>query len=63
MRDEIILVLVIYGFGLCWVCNVVEEIYGMRGKMTKREMGLFWFWFGFLLMCTILVWFWFVLGL
>ena len=38
-RDEIILVLVIYGFGLCWVCIVFEEIYGMRRKMTKREMG------------------------
>ena len=34
-RDEIILVLMIYGFGLCWVCNVFEEIYGMRRKMTK----------------------------
>ena len=40
-RDEIILVLVIYGFGLCWVCIVFEEIYGMRRKMTKREMGNF----------------------
>ena len=40
-RDEIILVLMIYGFGLCWVCNVFEEIYGMRRKMTKLEMGCF----------------------
>ena len=40
-RDEIILVLMIYGFGLCWVCNVFEEIYGMRRKMTKPEMGCF----------------------
>ena len=35
------LVFVIYGFGLCWVCNVFEEIYGMRRKMTKPEMGCF----------------------
>ena len=40
-RDEIILVLMIYGFGLCWVCNVFEEIYGMRKKMMKPEMGCF----------------------
>ena len=31
----------IYGFGLCWVCNVFEEIYGMRRKMMKLEMGCF----------------------
>ena len=24
-------------------CNVFEEIYGIRRKMTKREMGLFFF--------------------
>ena len=24
-------------------CNVFEEIYGIRRKMTKREMGLFCF--------------------
>ena len=32
--------MVIYGFGLCWVCTVFEEIYGMMRKMTKREMGM-----------------------
>ena len=40
-RDEIILVLMIYGFGLCWVCNVFEETYGIGRKMTKPEMGCF----------------------
>ena len=58
-RDEIILVLVIYGFGLCWVCIVFEEIYGMRRKMTKREMGNY---FGFGLDLCSYVLFWFVLG-
>ena len=57
-RDEIILVLVIYGFGLCWVCIVFEEIYGMRRKMTKREMGNY---FGFGLGLCSYVLFWFVL--
>ena len=54
-----------------WSCIVFEEIYGIRRKMTKREMELFWFfffflrnfWFGFMLMFTILVWFWIVLCL
>ena len=55
-----ILVLVIYGFGLCWVCIVFEEIYGMRRKMTKREMGNY---FGFGLGLCSYVLFWFVLGL
>ena len=59
-RDEIILVLVIYGFGLCWVCILFEEIYGTRRKMTKREMGNY-FGFGFGLCSYVL--FWFVLGL
>ena len=57
-RDEIILVLVIYGFGLCWVCIVFEEIYGMRRKTTKREMGNY---FGFGLGLCSYVLFWFVL--
>ena len=57
-RDEIILVLVIYGFGLCWVCIVFEEIYGMRRKMMKWEMGNY---FG-LGLCSYVL-FWFVLGL
>ena len=56
-RDEIILALVIYGFGLCWVCIVFEEIYGMRRKMTKREMGNY---FGFGLDLCSYVLFWFV---
>ncbi|KAK9994187.1 hypothetical protein SO802_023890 [Lithocarpus litseifolius] len=59
-RDEIILVLVIYGFDLCWVCIVFEEIYGMRRKMTKREMENY---FGFGLGLCSYVLFWFVLGL
>ena len=59
-RDEIILVLVIYGFGLCWVCIVFEEIYGMWRKMMKREMGDY-FGFGFGLCSYVL--FWFVMGL
>ena len=59
-RDEIILVLVIYGFGLCWVCIVFEDIYGMRRKMMKREMGNY---FGFGLGLCSYVLFWFVLGL
>ena len=55
-----------------WSYTVFEEIYGIRRKMTKREMGLFWFfffffgrnfWFEFVLMFTILVWFWIVLRL
>ena len=50
-RDEIILVLVIYGFGF-------EEIYGMRRKMTKKEMGNY---FGFGLGLCSYVLFWFVL--
>ena len=58
-RDEIILVLVIYGFGLCWVCIVFEDIYGMRRKMMKREMGNY---FGFGLGLCSYVLFWFVLG-
>ena len=58
-RDEIILVLVIYGFGLCWVCIVFEEICGMRRKMTKREMGNY---LGFGLGFCSYVLFWFVLG-
>ena len=58
-RDEIILVLVIYEFGLYWVCIVFEENYGMR-KMTKREMGSY---FGFGLGLCSYVLFWFVLGL
>ena len=55
-------------------CNVFEEIYGIRRKMTKREMGdgiilffvfFFWrnFWFEFVLMFTVLVWLWIVLRL
>ena len=52
-------------------CNVFEEIYGIRRKMTKREMGLFCFffffwrnvWFEFVLMFTVLVWLWIVLRL
>ena len=59
-EDEIILVLVIYGFGLCWVCTVLEEIYGMRRKMTKRGMEDY---FGFGLGLCSYVLFWFVLGL
>ena len=43
-----------------------EEIYGIRRKMTKREMGLFWFFFlgetfG-LSLCSCLL-FWFGFGL
>ena len=57
--DEIILVLVIYSFGLCWVCIVFEEIYGMWRKMMKREMGDY-FGFGFGLCSYVL--FWFVMG-
>ena len=53
------MVLVIYGFGLCWVCIVFEEIYGIRRKMTKREMGNY---FGFGLGLCSYVLFWFVLG-
>ena len=56
-RDDIILVLMIYGFGLCWVCIVFEEIYGIRRKMTKREMGNY---FGFGLDLCSYVLFWFV---
>ena len=37
------LVFVIYGFGLCCLCTMFEEIYGMKMKMMKREMRLFWF--------------------
>ena len=58
-RDEIIVVLVIYEFGLCWVGIVIKEIYGMRRKMTKREMGNY---FGFGLGLWSYVLFWFVLG-
>ena len=34
---------VIYGFGLCWLCTMFGEIYGMKRKMTKRR----WDYFGF----------------
>ena len=37
------LVFVIYGFGLCCLCTMFEEIYGMKMKMMKRGMRLFWF--------------------
>ena len=43
-------------------CNVFEEIYGIRRKMMKREMGLFWFFFfgetfGLSLCSCLLFWF------
>ena len=40
-------------------CNVFEEIYGIRRKMTKREMGLFCFeeTFGLSLCSCLLFWF------
>ena len=51
-----------------WSCIVFEEIYGIRRKMTKREMELFWFFFFFfwetfgLGLCSCLL-FWFGFGL
>ena len=46
------LVFVIYGFGLCCLCTMFEEIYGMKMKMMKREMRLFWFWWFMGLVCA-----------
>ena len=51
-----------------WSCTVFEEMYGIRRKMTKREMGLFCVFFFFfwetvgLGLCSCLL-FWFGFGL
>ena len=46
------LVFVIYGFGLYCLCTMFEEIYGMKMKMMKREIRLFWFWWFMGLVCA-----------
>ena len=35
------LVFVIYGLGLCCLCIVFEEIYGMKMKIMKRDEIIF----------------------
>ena len=37
---------------LCWLCIVIEEIFGMKRKMMKWEMRLFWFWWFMGLVCA-----------